>query len=700
MKSQKKNWKLLLAILFFSAVALTPAAQAAEVWTDQEDYAPWEIVTIAGSGFAPSTQDSPIDINVTITWPDGYVDGPYTGTTDDLGNFVFIYGKDKFEGTYTVLVEDSTGITATTTFTDSVSSVTITSVSPTTTITSLPADVTVSFTYSTSSGTTTGKLELLGTTVEASKDLVSGSGKSDSITITIPAGTSNGTYNVKVTITNTSGTGSNQKNDVQNNAVVINVPTPPSDTTPPVVTITAPADGGHYRTATLPALAYTVVEANPYTVVEDGYSTAEGVHTVTVTATDAAGNVGSDSVTYTVDNTPPTVTIEIPDYINIANESAVPVTITSNENGTYGYDISDGLSHVTGSGIITGGVSVVLSLDLSGLAEGTVTADASVEDAVGNIGYALQDTALKDTIPPEVTIDQALSQADPTNGSPINFAVVFSESVSDFATGDVTLTGSAGATIDTVTGSGTTYSVSVSGMTSDGTVIASIAAGVAHDIAGNPNSASTSTDNTVTYDTTPPEITITTPADGAVYLLNEVVNADWEAIDELSGVATTSATKEPGEAIDTATVGEKSFTVEATDNAGNTNSLTVHYKVQYDFGSFLPPVVIEGKGVGLFKQGSTIPVKFQLFDAAGNPVSTAVAKIRVVQLSNGDPVGGTEVDGLSTSGATTGNLFRYDPTGQLYIFNLATKSLAVGTWRIIVNLDDNTSQTVDIGLRK
>jgi hypothetical protein len=50
-----------------------------------------------------------------------------------------------------------------------------------------------------------------------------------------------------------------------------------------------------------------------------------------------------------------------------------------------------------------------------------------------------------------------------------------------------------------VTGSGTTYNVAVSGMTTGGTVIASIAATVAHDAAGNGNTASTSTDNTVTY---------------------------------------------------------------------------------------------------------------------------------------------------------------------------------------------------------
>ena len=45
-------------------------------------------------------------------------------------------------------------------------------------------------------------------------------------------------------------------------------------------------------------------------------------------------------------------------------------------------------------------------------------------------------------------------------------------------------------------------------MTGNGTVIASVAAGVAHDAAGNANTASTSTDNSVTYDATAPTVTI------------------------------------------------------------------------------------------------------------------------------------------------------------------------------------------------
>ncbi len=91
---------------------------------------------------------------------------------------------------------------------------------------------------------------------------------------------------------------------------------------------------------------------------------------------------------------------------------------------------------------------------------------------------------------------QAVGQLDPTNASPINFTAVFSESVgTSFVTGDVALGGTAGATAAMVTeiapNDGTTYNVAFSGMTGDGTVIASILAGKAQDLVGNDNVAST-----------------------------------------------------------------------------------------------------------------------------------------------------------------------------------------------------------------
>ena len=206
----------------------------------------------------------------------------------------------------------------------------------------------------------------------------------------------------------------------------------------------------------------------------------------------------------------------------------------------------------------------------------------------------------------------------------------------------------------------------------------------------------TSTESvTIKRDATAPEIEIVLPEDGAVYLLNQVVPAGWVTTDATSGVASEEGKPDLGEAIDTATVGTKTFTVTAEDNAGNTASVTVTYYVQYDFGGFLPPVNPDGSSV--FKLKSTIPVKFQLFDANGDPVSTATARIYVQKIGNGDP--GEVTEAVSTAAATTGNLFRYDSADEQYIFNLATKPLSTGSWLIIVRLDDGTEYTVGIGLR-
>lgn len=106
-----------------------------------------------------------------------------------------------------------------------------------------------------------------------------------------------------------------------------------------------------------------------------------------------------------------------------------------------------------------------------------------------------------DTTPPTVTINQKVSQSDPTSSAPIKFTVVFSEPVTGFDASDVLLSGTAGltATVSSVTGSLSEYEVNVTGMTVSGKVIATIPANAAEDAAGNDSGASSSTDNEVTY---------------------------------------------------------------------------------------------------------------------------------------------------------------------------------------------------------
>ena len=155
--------------------------------------------------------------------------------------------------------------------------------------------------------------------------------------------------------------------------------------------------------------------------------------------------------------------------------------------------------------------------------------------AWASAAVAISPVAGPDTTPPSVTINQASAQSDPTSATTINYTVLFSEPVTGFETGDVTLSGTAGAATAVVTGSGSTYNVAVSGMTGSGTVTAEIAAGVAQDSASNPNYASTSTDNTVTYNLS---TTTTVTLDGAVSTGTGAANATSLSFSHTTGAGT------------------------------------------------------------------------------------------------------------------------------------------------------------------
>ncbi|MDI6816249.1 MAG: NosD domain-containing protein [Actinomycetota bacterium] len=192
-------------------------------------------------------------------------------------------------------------------------------------------------------------------------------------------------------------------------------------------------------------------------------------------------------------------------------------------------------------------------------------------------------------------------------------------------------------------------------------------------------------------DKTAPIIDISIPADGGEYSLGENVLAEWTAMDSISGLVLATGTVPSGAPIDTSIVGAHTFTVEATDNAGNHSVKTVTYFVRYEDFRFLPP------NTSSAKFGSTIPVKFQIKDASGNFIKDAVAKIYAAKIENGVP--GVELEGIPSGSANSGNLFRYDSDGERYIFNLSTKNLSVGTWRVRVELNDGSSKYLETTLR-
>jgi Ca2+-binding RTX toxin-like protein len=92
---------------------------------------------------------------------------------------------------------------------------------------------------------------------------------------------------------------------------------------------------------------------------------------------------------------------------------------------------------------------------------------------------------------------------------------------------------------------------------------------------------STKDADTWSSDTTKPKITIMTPENGATYALNEHVEAAAVCTDERkgSGMASCVGSIANGDPIDTGSASGRNFKVEATDNAGNTHSVTHTYTV-------------------------------------------------------------------------------------------------------------------------
>ncbi|AZZ92667.1 tandem-95 repeat protein [Hahella sp. KA22] len=238
----------------------------------------------------------------------------------------------------------------------------------------------------------------------------------------------------------------------------------------------------------------------------------DGTLTLSVTLTDTAGNAASAVTnTATLDQTAPSGhSVSFDDStINASEASSQSFTFASAEVGaSYSYSISSsgGGTAVNGSGTIASASQQIASLDLSGLADGTLTLSVTLTDTAGNAATAVTNTAALDATTPSghsVSFDDGTINATEAASQSFTFAsaeagATFSYSIASSGGGaNVTGSGSITSAAQQVTG------VNVSGL-SDGTLTLSV---VVTDASGN---AATAVTANATLDATAPTLAETT----------------------------------------------------------------------------------------------------------------------------------------------------------------------------------------------
>jgi hypothetical protein len=194
-------------------------------------------------------------------------------------------------------------------------------------------------------------------------------------------------------------------------------------------------------------------------------------------------------------------------------------------------------------------------------------------------------------------------------------------------------------------------------------------------------------------DVTPPTIDLLAPLDGAVYLLDEEVAADYECADEPGGSGLASCTGDvaDGEPVDTASVGAKTFTVDAADAAGGTASATSHYRVVYDFRGFRWPVK-DRPALNLVRAGRVVLVRFSLNGFHGRSVlADGYPQVAEVDCDSGEePAGGEPARVLGR------HKVRYMRSGRSYGLLWKTSRAWAGSCRqFLLGLADGSVQRAD-----
>src|SRR5439155_634202 len=313
-------------------------------------------------------------------------------------------------------------------------------------------------------------------------------------------------------------------------------------------------------------------------VVLDLSGLSDSVLTTTVTPVGAA----SLSTTLIKSTAPPAAPgLSLPKYVYLGNRSAVPIAVAGEAGATATVSVTDGTTTVTGNGTVGTGGTATISLDLSLLKEGIVTATGYLTDQAGNQGArGLAANATKNTIAPSGTftitgtvIGGQLMTKNPT----LSLQLVFNDGA---GLTQMAFSTNGGTSYGTAVSYASTASTTLSG---DG--LYTIAARVT-DVPGN----STVVTQTIRLVTVGPTIsyTMAAPTNSGPYDVGLTVPATVNfGATSVANVASLTATLDNtislsnGQAIDmdTLNAGAHTIVITAKDQLGNTSTTTTTFQV-------------------------------------------------------------------------------------------------------------------------
>ncbi len=406
-----------------------------------------------------------------------------------------------------------------------------------------------------------------------------------------------------------------------------------------------------------------------------------------------AGN-GQVVLTYTYS---PAVTAFAPASV-ITNANSTNFSIAFSQD-VQGLEATDFTFAGTASGCLVSSISganASYTVAVANCSDGTVLLNLAADAVFGaTTGPAQVSTSSTLTIDRKKPIFTITPPATPTNLSVLPFAVSVDEPVTGLSAASFSVTGTSCA-VGTVTGSGTSYVVNVTGCASTSTATLTVKVGVGADVAGNLGPASALASSAVSIDRVSPTVSAFTKSSSSRNDLLVFELTLSESVDALTNDPQTFTVSGSGCVITKVSSVANVYSIWVTDCAEGANA-----KVVLESGALTDTAGNTGPMVDV--SSPTVKVDDQLprvtisADARAN-ASTSPS----FTITFSEAVSGLTLDTFTHSGTATGCQFTLTPLTAGLSYRLSTTGCSVGNLRVgippasVSDASDNLGPTTGV----